>query len=123
MVGKVQRVHSDKGYRSEKEDMEEGEEDDEDAQLMTKQKSKKGHLAKRQISKFLKRRKKAVGGKAVKKVLFHWSTQLFLGVVLMISLFLPDSWTIINPANTMDIYLNVILVICIAAFTIEIIVM
>jgi hypothetical protein len=129
----VQRVHSDKGSRSEgednhDEDFVEHDLDDDDtsggdnSQLMKKAKSRKGQVARRQISKFLKRKKKAAAP-AIKKILFHWSTQLFLGFILMLSLFLPDSWTIINPMNKYDVLLNVVLVTCIAVFTIEIIVM
>jgi hypothetical protein len=52
--------------------------------------------------------------------LYHNATQAFLGLVLMISLFLPDFWVIANPSNDDDVYYNLVLIVCFAVFTIEI---
>jgi hypothetical protein len=49
----------------------------------------------------------------------HKGTEAFLGLALITTLFLPDLWTIGNPANDMDNLLNGILLLFFIAFTIE----
>ncbi len=49
--------------------------------------------------------------------------QLFLGILLMISLFLPDSWVLGNPPNSADDALYSILVVVLFFFTLEIVIL
>lgn len=58
--------------------------------------------------------------KKVAHGLYHNITQAFLGIILIISLFLPDFWVIGNPSNDLDPFYNGILIACFAVFTFEI---
>ena len=61
--------------------------------------------------------------KQVANIMESNQVQGFLGVLLMISLFLPDSWVLGNPSNDADAALYSILVIVLFFFTAEVVIL
>lgn len=57
--------------------------------------------------------------KQIAKIMDTGQMQLFLGVLLMISLFMPDAWILGNPSDDANIALDVILILVFVVFALE----